>query len=47
MKPYFDSNPPDDEPDLLLDDVSFHHDSFDIQHSDLEIAEPENNKKRG
>ena len=55
MKPYFDlpddTNPPDDEPDLLLDNVSFHHDSFDIQHSDLEIteeaeiAEPEGNKE--
>ena len=43
MKPYFDppddTNPPDDEPDLLLDNVSFHHDSFDTQHSDLEITE--------
>ena len=56
MKPYFDplddTNPPDDEPDLL-DDVSLHHDSFDIQLSDLEpegnkeaeIAEPEEDKE--
>lgn len=40
-----DTNPPDDELDLL-DDDSFHHNSpFDNSQADLEIKEPEDNTK--
>ena len=39
-----DTNPPDDELDLL--DDSFHHNSpFDNSQADLEIKEPEDNTK--
>ena len=61
MKPYFDppddTNPPGDEPDLLLDVVSFHHDLFNWyptlwlrdrrarRQQEAEIADPEGNKE--